>query len=186
MCFKINLIKNKRCCLNCTYLSINYDPLDNNSKYKMPDETNRNLYINDVNKLLNLQTPSKVQGYTQRNEDVKCHHDVWSFKNKPYFGLFEKPEKICTNKHNQAIIKERSKILTKRRSKGSCPFNKFNSYQSLEGSLKNMKFKGAYRDHRFNRSKEYILLIVTISTLSITIFNTFFKHSSTMYIKLLK
>ncbi|MDU3776259.1 MAG: hypothetical protein E7G47_13700 [Clostridium perfringens] len=183
MNFKLS--EKRRCCLNCTYLYINYTPSTNDT-YRTPDKANRNIYINDVNKLLDLQTKPDIQGYTVRNEHVKCYHDVWDFQNKPYFGLFEKPNDVPNDKYTESIFKERSKILKKIRLKGSCPFNNFNSYQSLEGTLQNMKFRAEYKDHKFNRNKEYILLIVTISTLMITIFNTFLKTHSTMYIKLLK
>lgn len=183
MCFKIS--KKRRCCLNCTYLYINYNP-NTNGTYSMPSEKNRNIYRDDVNKLLGLETQSKSPGLKEGNEHVKCYHDVWDFSNKPYFGLFEKPNEVTRDEHRQTIFNERSKILKKRRYKGSCPFNNFNSYQSLEGNLKNMKFKSEYKDHKFNRNKEYILLIVTISTLLITIFNAFLKTNSTIYIKLLK
>lgn len=178
--------KNKRCCLNCTYLSINYYPNDSNSDYTMPNEKVRSLYRNDISALTDLQTKSGVKNLTENNEYVKCHHEIWNFNNKPYFGLFEKGTNITKEKNNTLIFKERSKILKKRRLKGSCPFNHFNSYQSLEGALNNMEFRSKYKEYRFNKNKEYVLLIVTVSTLLITIFNTFLKEPSTIYFKLLK
>lgn len=49
-----------------------------------------------------------------------------------------------------------------------------------------MEFKSKYKEYRFNKNKEYVLLIVTVSTLLITIFNTLLKEPSTIYFKILK
>lgn len=186
MNFKFKTRKSKRCCLNCTYLSIDYAPNDSNSEYTTPNEKDRSLYRNDINSLINLQAKSHVANHTENNEHVKCYHEVWNFNNKPYFGLFEKKHNITKEENYKIIFKERSKILKKKRFKGSCPFNHFNSYQSLDGALKNMEFRSKYKEYRFNKNKEYLLLVVSVSTLLITIFNTFLKEPSTIYFKLLK
>lgn len=128
MIFKFKIGKNKHCCLNCTYLSIDYSPNDSKSDYTMPNEKNRFLYRDNISTLINLEAKSSIKNMVENNEYVKCHNEGWNFNKKPYFGLFEKEMSITKEENYEIVFKERSKILKERIPKGSCPFNHFNSY----------------------------------------------------------